>query len=93
MTVAEAYTQGVYAARACFKQANALGADAGVAPKGPEWSHGTARTQYAERGREHAHGSEDAANMPDWLWDHFTSYDDDMAPGRADGSYSQEVIG
>jgi hypothetical protein len=66
-----------------------MGADAGVQPKGVEVSHGTARTPYPAQ----ADGSSATrANMPDWLWDHFTSYDR-IAPGRADGSFGQEVIG
>jgi hypothetical protein len=66
-----------------------MGASIGVQPKGDEVSHGTDRTQYPPQ----PHGTSAArANMPDWLWDHFTSYDK-IAPGRADGSYGQEVIG
>jgi len=66
-----------------------MGASIGVQPKGPEVSHGTDRTQYPPQS-----GGTSAArsNMPDWLWDHFTSYDK-VAPGRADGTYGQEVIG
>ena len=37
-------------------------------------------------------GSAAAASMPDWLWDNFTTYDR-AAPGRADGTWGQEVIG
>lgn len=98
MTAAEAYAQGARAAYVRFKVAGPMGADIDVQPKGPEWSHGTANIEYALRGPQRKPDSEDdsstaEANMSDWLWDNFTSYDDDMAPGRADGSYGQEVIG
>jgi hypothetical protein len=98
MTAVEAYTRGVCAACTRFKVAGPMGSDAGVQPKGPEWSHGTASNEYALRGPQHKPDAEDGtssaeANMTDWLWDNFTSYDDNMAPGRADGSYGQEVIG
>lgn len=87
MTLRAAYACGARAAFAKF--ANAMGASAGVQPKGDEVSHGTARTQYPAQ----AEGTSAArANMPDWLWDHFTTYDQ-IAPGRADGSFGQEVIG
>lgn len=71
------------------KTAGPAGADIDVQPKGPEWSHGTARTQYPAQAEGSSAARED---MPDWLWDNFTTYDD-IAPGRADGSYGQEVIG
>ena len=89
MTLRTAYTRGAYDALARFKLGGSMGADAGVQPKGDEVSHGTARTQYPAQ----VEGSSAArANMPDWLWDHFTTYDQ-IAPGRADGSFGQEVIG
>jgi hypothetical protein len=87
VTLHAAYRAGVAAALA--KYGNAMGADAGVQPRGPEVSHGTTRAQYPAQ----AEGTSAArANMPDWLWDHFTTYDQ-IAPGRADGTYGQEVIG
>jgi len=93
-----AYWDGQRSALLLFKVAGALGADVGVAPRGPEVSHGTQRTQYALRGPQRKPDSEDLgssaeANQSDWLWDNFTAYDGEMAPGRADGSYGQEVIG
>lgn len=95
MTLRMAYDAGVRAAVAKF--ANAMGAEAGVQPKGDEVSHGTERIQYAKRDTPSDGGPASAAsaaraNMPDWLWDAFTTYDQ-IAPGRADGSYGQEVIG
>jgi hypothetical protein len=87
VTLRTAYNKGVQDALA--KYANAMGAEAGVQPRGPEVSHGTERTQYPAQ----AEGTSAArANMPDWLWDHFTTYDR-IAPGRADGTFGQEVIG
>ena len=69
-------------------------AEPGVQPKGPEQSHGTEQIQYARRSGSADPKSNSAApsNMPDWLWDNFTTYDR-MAPGRADGTFGQEVIG
>jgi len=62
-------------------------------PKGEEQSHGTARTQYprTEPGDDLLR-SEARENMPDWLWNAFTTYDH-IAPGRADGTFGQETIG
>jgi hypothetical protein len=96
VTLRAAYDRGARAALAKF--ANAMGADAGVQPKGDEVSHGTERVPYAHRDapRDGNTAMTDGAavsNMPDWLWDHFTTYDRGMAPGRADGSFGQEVIG
>lgn len=90
-----AYNAGVRAALAKF--AGPMGADAGVQPKGDEVSHGTERIPYAKRetpsdGGQGADASAARASMPDWLWDSFTTYDQ-IAPGRADGSFGQEVIG
>ena len=84
-----AYEHGARAALARLKLSGAMGAEPVVQSKGPEQSHGTALTQYPP---QRTGTSEDRANMPDWLWDNFTSYDR-IAPGRADGSYGQEVIG
>ena len=91
----QALERGARDALSRFKLAGALGADAGVMPKGDEQSHGTERIQYAQRDAgpsETTEGSAAASNMPDWLWDLFTTYDR-TAPGRADGSYGQETIG
>lgn len=66
-----------------------MGADIAVQPKGSEVSHGTANIAYPPQAQG---SSEDAANMSDWLWDNFTSYDK-LAPGRADGTFGQETIG
>jgi hypothetical protein len=95
VTLRVSYECGARAALAKF--AGALGADAGVMPSGPEQSHGTERIQYAQRdapkdGATPLEGSAAAASMPDWLWDNFTTYDR-AAPGRADGTWGQEVIG
>jgi hypothetical protein len=84
-----AHNSGIQKALAYFKLAGPMGADVGVQPTGDEWSHGTARTQYPAQ-REGT--SEMRANLPDWLWDTFTTYDN-PAPGRADGTFGQEVIG
>ena len=87
MTLRASYEAGRRAALAKF--AGPMGADVDVQPRGPEVSHGTERAPYPaqEQGTSAAR-----ADMPDWLWDHFTSYDR-MAPGRADGTFGQEVIG
>ena len=87
--IKQAFWNGMMDAHRRFKLAGPMGADAGVQPKGSEVSHGTARTQYPAQ----AEGISAArADMPDWLWDNFTSYDQ-IAPGRADGTFGQEVIG
>lgn len=86
-----AYNRGVQAALARHKLAGVLGADYGVAPSGPEVSHGTDRRQYApitklpdptaeERTLDRAHR----------LWD-ISEYDR-LAPGMT-GAWGQEVIG
>jgi hypothetical protein len=67
-----------------------MGADAGVQPKGDEVSHGTERVQYTKRAPSDL--ALPPTNMPDWLWNNFTTYDQ-IAPGRADGTFGQEVIG
>lgn len=95
MTLLASFNSGARAALAKF--GSAMGADAGVMPSGPEQSHGTERIQYAQRdtpkdGVTSLDGSAAAANMPDWLWNNFTTYDR-TAPGRADGTWGQEVIG
>lgn len=89
MTLTASYRAGADAARIALKLAGPMGADIKVQPKGDEVSHGTERVQYAPQ----PDGTSAArADMPDWLWDNFTSYDQ-MAPGRADGTFGQEVIG
>lgn len=95
--VKKAFEAGRLAALTHFKLAGPMGADIGVQPKGDEVSHGTERVPYAARetpsdGAPTLDGSEAGANMPDWLWDNFTTYDR-AAPGRADGTFGQEVIG
>ena len=95
MKLHDAYAQGVRNACMVFKVSSAMGADAGVMPKGDEQSHGTERLQYPKRTQGQPTPDENSAavaNMPDWLWDNFTTYDA-IAPGRADGSYGQETIG
>lgn len=72
------------------KTSGALGADVGVAPSGDEQSHGTQRNQYPARSPATDPNGQDP-NMTDWLWD--ISDIDHLAPGRADGTYGQEVIG
>jgi hypothetical protein len=95
VTLRETFTAGARAALAKF--AGPMGADVGVMPPGPEQSHGTERIQYAKRDTPDDGAPPDAASawradMPDWLWDNFTTYDR-AAPGRADGTWGQEVIG
>ncbi len=80
-----------------FKIAGPMGADSGVQPRGVEQSHGTERIQYAKRetpndGAPAQEAGAAVSNMPDWLLDNFTTYDQ-IAPGRADGTWGQEVIG
>lgn len=89
MTLTAEYRRGRSAALAQLKLSGAMGAEPGVQPKGPEQSHGTARTQYPPQQNG---TSATRANMQDWLWDNFTTYDR-IAPGRADGTFGQEVIG
>jgi hypothetical protein len=97
VTLVAAYTRGADAALARFKLANSMGANAGVQPRGDEFSHGTERIPYTRRDTSNDGAPVEASssartNMPAWLWDHFTTYDN-IAPGRADGSFGQEVIG
>lgn len=90
-----AHNHGVQTALARFKLAGPMGADPGVMPSGDEQSHGTDRVQYAKREGNEPNAtstSVEHANAPNWLLDLFTTYDH-MAPGRADGSFGQEVIG
>lgn len=86
----QAHNQGVQAALARFKLSDAMGAPPGVAPRGDEQSHGTERHEYPARSPTSAPDGQDP-DMPDWLWN--ISDIDHLAPGRADGTYGQEVIG
>lgn len=89
-----AHSRGALAALRAFKLAGPMGANAGVQPRGDEQSHGTERVQYAKRTNGQPtpdESSTTAGSMPDWLWNLFNY--DTQAPGRADGSYGQEVIG
>lgn len=90
MTLTRACHDGRAAALARFKLASAMGADAGVMPRGDEQSHGTERLQYPSRSPASAPDGQDP-DMSSWLWN--ISDIDHMAPGRADGSFGQEVIG
>ena len=86
-----AFVAGSRAALAKF--ASAMGANAGVMPTGDEVSHGTELLPYPKRdGASPDLASAARGDMPDWLWDNFTTYDN-VAPGRADGTWGQEVIG
>lgn len=84
-----AYSRGFRAAIDALKLAGVMGADMGVAPRGPEQSHGSTRIEYPVQ-REGTSAAR--ASMPDWLWNTFTTYDR-AAPGRADGTFGQETIG
>jgi hypothetical protein len=86
----QARNQGAYAALVRFKLSSALGANLGVMPRGDEQSHGTERHQYPARSPASAPDGQDP-DMPDWLWT--VSDVDHLAPGRANGTYGQEVIG
>lgn len=90
MSLVRACKRGAQSALARFKLAGPMGANVGVAPRGDEQSHGTTRVQYPIR----TPGSDPDGQDPDmssWLWD--VSDIDRLAPGRADGSFGQEVIG
>lgn len=86
------------AALARFKLAGPAGADYGVAPRGPELSHGTALNAYPPlaTGNVPAGNPYDAAarakaeGATDLLWN-LSEYDR-LAPGGA-GDYGQETIG
>lgn len=90
MSLRAARRAGIVSALARFKLSGAMGAPAGVQPRGDEHSHGTARLLYPPRSPASNPASQDP-NMPDWLWN--ISNIDHLAPGRADGTYGQEVIG
>lgn len=72
------------------KQGSALGANAGVMPRGDEQSHGSGVVPYPERSPSTPPDGQDP-DMSDWLWN--ISDLDHLAPGRADGSFGQETIG
>lgn len=84
------YNYGVKAAMARFKLAGPMGADVGVAPRGPEFSHGTALNQYPLASSNVA-GQMRADNATDSLWN-LSEYDR-LAPGTSGSSYGQETIG
>lgn len=88
--LARAHNQGKLAALARFKLAGPMGADVGVQPRGDELSHGTERLQYPARSPASDPDGQDP-NMSSWLWN--ISDIDHLAPGRADGTFGQEVIG
>lgn len=90
MSLQIAQRNGVLSALTRFKLSGALGASPGVAPRGDEQSHGTDRHQYPARPPTSDPNNQDP-NMPDWLWT--VSDINHLAPGRADGTYGQEVIG
>lgn len=90
MSLWSARIDGVASALARFKLSSAMGASLGVTPRGTEQSHGTERLQYPSRSTTSDPGEQDP-NMPDRLWN--VSDIDHLAPGRADGTYGQEVIG
>lgn len=93
-----AYRLGAAAARSRFKVAGSLGAEYGVAPSGPEVSHGTAL--YPNQPRVSSNTELEGAHDPaararaegatDWLWN-LSTYDR-MSPG-SDSGYGQETIG
>lgn len=90
MSLAQAWRQGTRSALARFKLAGPMGADIGVQPRGDEQSHGTERLQYPARPPTSDPDGQDP-DMSSWLWN--ISDIDHLAPGRADGSFGQEVIG
>lgn len=98
MMLKSAYSYGVKTAYARFKIAIPLtsapqGADYGVAPSGPETSHGTDRLLHAKGERSNADVApalpQDQFN-PDWLWKNQDL--EHMGPGMVEG-FGQEVIG
>lgn len=90
MSLLAAHRRGVASALSRFKLSGAMGASPGIALQGDEQSHGTDRHQYPARSPASAPDGQNP-DMPDWLWD--ISDIDRLAPGRADGTYGQEVIG
>lgn len=90
MNLLAAHRRGVTSALSRFKLSGAMGASPGVMPRGDEQSHGTDRHQYPARSPASSPGGQDP-DMPDELWN--ISDIDHLAPGRADGTYGQEVIG
>lgn len=73
-----------------FKLGSSMGANIGVQPRGDELSHGTERFQYPSRSPSSTPDGQDPG-MSSRLWN--ISDVDHLAPGRADGSFGQEVIG
>jgi hypothetical protein len=90
MSLVREFRQGAKSALVKFKLAGPMGADIGVAPRGGEQSHGTERLQYPARSPASNPDGQDP-DMSSWLWD--VSDVDRLAPGNADGSFGQEVIG
>ena len=94
-----AYHRGVVAALTRFKiaiplsGASAMGADPGVAPAGPEQSHGTDRIEHGKGARTHTDAAsplpQDQFNA-DWLWQNQDL--ERMGPGMVSG-FGQENIG
>jgi hypothetical protein len=89
-----AYIRGMCDARR--KYAGTLGASVAVQPQGVEMSHGTNSIPYPLKtplaASENVDEFAPPSNMPEWLWDNFTSYDQ-VAPGRTDGTFGSEVVG
>jgi len=80
------YEKGKKAALARFKISDTMGADYGVAPSGPEQSHGARTIPYADTGRRETADPD----MSQWLWDVFGEGKE--APGNVSG-YGTETIG
>jgi len=97
MMLKRAYNAGARAALARYKVAIPVsppgyGADYGVAPSGPELTHGTDRVPHEKnRGTSDVEAAlpQDQFNA-DWLWENQRL--DRMAPGYT-GEWGQEVIG
>lgn len=85
-----AHNQGQRTALKRFKLAGPMGANIGIQPRGDEQSHGTERLPYPARSPTSDPDGQDP-NMSSGLWN--MSDIDHLAPGRADGSFGQEVIG
>lgn len=87
--ITNAHARGRLEALRRFKLAGPMGADVGVAPRGDEQSHGTEAVPYTPKNPSAPDGQ--VPSMPDWLWQ-LSEYDS-LAPGRADGTFGEEVIG
>jgi hypothetical protein len=81
------YNKGKKAALRQFKLSETMGADYGVAPRGPTQSHGTTTVPYPNNG---SHETADL-DMSQRLWDLFGKGKE--APGGAGGQYGTETIG